>query len=67
MPKGAGKQEAAGNQVAVFEALKALAIAAEPYCHCGCAGLELARAYYAAKMAIHELEEAPPQTDRGFR
>ena len=67
MPEGAGKQEAAGNQAAVIKALKALAIAAEPYCHCGCGGLELARAYDAAKLVIHEVEGPPQKIWRGFR
>ena len=67
MPEDAGKQEAAGNQAAVLKALRALAIAAEPYCHCGCSGLELARAYDAAQRAIHEVEGPPQENWRGFR
>jgi hypothetical protein len=59
MPEGAGKQEATGHQAAVLKALKALAIAAEPYCHCGCSGLELARACDAAQRVIDEAEGPP--------
>jgi hypothetical protein len=66
MPEGAGKREAAGNQAAVLKALKALAAAAEAYCHCGCSGLELARAYDAAKLVIHEVEGPPEESWRGF-
>ncbi len=67
MPEGAGQQKAAGNQAAVLKALKALAIAAEPYRHCGCAGLELARAYDAAKLVIHEVEGPAQEIWPGFR
>jgi hypothetical protein len=67
MPEGAEKLEGAGNQAAVFKALKALTIAAEPYRHRGCAGLELARAYDAAKLAIHEVEAPLQEICRGFR
>jgi hypothetical protein len=63
----AEKHEVPGNQPAVLKALKALAIAAEPYCHCGCAGLELARAYDTAKLLIHEVEGPPPKIWPGFR
>jgi hypothetical protein len=67
MPEGTGKQEVTGNQAAVLIALKALAIAAEPYRHCGCSGVELARAYDAAKLVIHEVEGPPRQiSSRGF-
>ena len=67
MPEGAGKREAAGNQAAVLKALKALAAAAEAYCHCGCSGLELARACDAARLVIHEVEDPPEEISRGFR
>jgi hypothetical protein len=63
----AEKHEVPGNQPAVLEALKALAIAAEPYRHCGCAGLELARAYDAAKLVIREVESPPQEIWPGFR
>jgi hypothetical protein len=67
MPKGAGNQEPAGNQAAMLKALKALATAAEPYCHCGCSGLELARAYEAAQQVIDEAECPSQEIWRGFR